>query len=127
LPTQVYETVDILVGETDVTLRPLPVKHLKKVLQQFGKYTKEVQKAVESDTANEFDPDGIKFIDNLVACTKLSLDGLGVSLDGEVDEIVDMDTMYTILEVCADINLRDTTKKLQEEAMSLVTGPLGQN
>jgi hypothetical protein len=125
LATTVYSTEDIVLSNgIEVTLRPLPVKHLKKTLAKFGEYTKAISEAVEKNEAAGFDPDGTKLIDNLLACSTLALAGLKVEVPAEeLEDVLDLETMYKILQVCADINLKDASANFQNQVQEVV----GQN
>jgi hypothetical protein len=114
--TSVTETVDVeLIDGTKITLRPLPVKALRKVFTKFGEYTSEAQaaaeKAQEDNTVPDFDPNGTVLLDNLIECaTKVTLE--------DPEDVLDIETIYKILKVGADIDLK-SAQNLQREALGL--------
>lgn len=115
MATSVYNTVDIKLADgTEVELRPLPVKHLRKVLSRFGEYTKSLADAVEAGTAEDFDSDGLKMLDTVLECSVLALSGYGVSLE-DPEEVLDIETMYKILDVGADIDLKRAEDSLKNQ------------
>jgi hypothetical protein len=126
LATSVYTTEDIVLSDgTELTLRPLPVKYLKRVLAKFGEYTKKISKAMDDGTADTFDPDGLKLIDNLTECCKIAFEAYKVEIV-DIDEVLDMETIYKVLQVGADINLKEQTANLVNQAQAAVAAA-GQN
>jgi hypothetical protein len=120
--TSVTETVDVeLIDGTKITLRPLPVKALRKVFTKFGEYTSEAQaaaeKAQEDNTVPDFDPNGTVLLDNLIECATLALEGYKVTLE-DPEDVLDIETIYKILKVGADIDLK-SAQNLQREALGL--------
>lgn len=97
MATKVYETVELelLNGET-IIVKPLNLKNLREVMKEW-------QKA--SEVKNEDD-----FLDVLIQCTSIAFRQFAPTLaesKEELEEAVDLQTMYKILEVAADIKLND--------------------
>lgn len=125
MATSVYSTEEIQLSDgTTVILRPLPVKYLRLVLKKFGEYTKGITKAIEQEKGEDFDPDGLKLIDNLLECSKIALNAFKVEI-AEPEEVLDIETIYKILYVTADINLKDAGANLQQQAVTAANNGLG--
>lgn len=97
MATQVYETVELeLLDGGVITVKPLNLKNLRLVMKEW-------QKASEAKNEDEF-------LDVLVKCTSIALKQFAPELaetTGDLEELVDLQTMYKILEVSADIKLND--------------------
>jgi hypothetical protein len=97
MATKVYETIELeLLDGTIVTVKPLNLKNLRAVMKEWSKTA-----GIENED---------EFIDILVACTKISLKQLAPSLlepEDVVEEVIDLQTMYKILEIAAEIKLND--------------------
>lgn len=94
MATKVYETIELeLQDGTVITVKPLNLKTLRLVMKEWQKIA-EIQ--------NEDD-----FLDILVKCTSIAMSHLAPEKADSVEEDIDLQTMYKILEISADIKLND--------------------
>lgn len=97
MATKIYESVDLeLLDGTEVTIKPLNIKNLREVMKVW---------ATASDATDEDE-----FLNVLLECTKIAFKQYMPSLaeDPEkLEDALDLQTMYKILEVAADIRLND--------------------
>lgn len=97
MATTVYETIDLeLLDGTNIIVKPLNLKNLRAVMKEWGK-------ASEVKSEDEF-------LDVLITCTSIAFRQFAPELSEDRDrleEAVDLQTMYKILEVAADIRLND--------------------
>jgi hypothetical protein len=97
MATTVYETIELelLNGDT-ITVKPLNLKNLRAVMKEW-------QRASEANNEDEF-------LDILIECTSIAFRQFSPELSNDkeaLEEAVDLQTMYKILEVAADIRLND--------------------
>jgi len=97
MATTVYETIELelLNGDT-IIVKPLNLKNLRAVMKEW-------QKASEATNEDEF-------LDILIECTSIAFRQFSPELSKDkeaLEEAVDLQTMYKILEVAADIRLSD--------------------
>ena len=97
MATTVYETVELelLNGET-ILVKPLNLKNLRAVMKEW-------QRAADAKNEDEF-------LDVLIDCTAIAFRQFVPELAEDkdsIEEAVDLQTMYKILEVAADIRLND--------------------
>ena len=97
MATKVYETVELeLLDGRTITVKPLNLKNLREVMKEWSK-------ASDVKTEDEF-------LDVLITCTSIAFRQFAPDLaesKTELEESVDLQTMYKILEVAADIRLND--------------------
>jgi hypothetical protein len=96
MATTLYETIELeLLDGRSIVVKPLNLKNLREVMKEW-------QKAAEA--TNEDD-----FLDILINCTAIAFKQFAPDLaeKDEIEEAVDLQTMYKILEVSADIRLND--------------------
>ncbi len=97
MATKVYESVDIeLLDGKRVTIKPLNIKLLREVMKAWSK----VQDIKDEDA----------FLDICLACTQIAFKQFDPSLAANketLEELLDIQTMYKILEIAADIKLND--------------------
>lgn len=97
MATKIYESIELeLLNGKSIVVKPLSIKNLREVMKAWNK-TAEVQ--------NEDD-----FLEVLVECTKIAMKQFAPELAEnreELEDAVDLQTMYKILEVGADIRLND--------------------
>jgi hypothetical protein len=96
MATTVYETVELeLLDGRTIIVKPLNLKNLREVMKEW-------QKASEVKTEDEF-------LDVLINCTTIAFRQFAPDLSEKenIEESVDLQTMYKILEVAADIRLND--------------------
>jgi hypothetical protein len=97
MPTKVYETVELeLLDGTTITVKPLNLKNLRELMKTWTKAS-----GVDSED---------EFIQVLIDCTKIAIKQLAPSLlepEDVVEEVIDLQTMYKILEIAAEIKLND--------------------
>lgn len=123
----VYDSVDItLQDDTQVTLVPLAIGRLRKFMKAWGEFAN-----IENED---------QAFDIYINCCGIALDkSIGdrfeKTLDSEtyitdeyrayLEEVLDMDTIYKILDVCGGLKLNDP--KLLEAAEEAARAQLGQN
>jgi hypothetical protein len=94
MATKVYETIELeLQDGTVITVKPLNLKTLRTVMKEWQRV---------SEIENEDD-----FLDVLIKCTSIAMAYLSPGKEVSVEEDLDLQTMYKILEVSADIKLND--------------------
>lgn len=94
MATKVYETIELeLQDGTVITVKPLNLKTLRTVMKEWQRV---------SEIENEDD-----FLDVLIKCTSIAMAYLSPGKEVSVEEDLDLQTMYKILEVAADIKLND--------------------
>jgi len=96
MATTVYETIELeLLDGRSIVVKPLNLKNLREVMKEWQKAT---------DATNEDE-----FLDILINCTAIAFKQFAPDLaeKDEIEEAVDLQTMYKILEVSADIRLND--------------------
>lgn len=117
MATTVYDTLEIeLQDDSTVTLRPLPIKSLKKFMNKIDELGR--------------NDDQEKFIDICLEAAIICLERQKPEFTGEkgfdaASEVLDMDTVYKILDVCGGVKLNDP--KLMEAAMEMAAKAAGQN
>lgn len=96
MATKVYETVELeLLDGRNITVKPLNLKNLREVMKEW-------QKAAEAENEDDF-------LDVLIQCTSIAFRQFAPDLatKEQLEEAVDLQTMYKVLEVAADIKLND--------------------
>jgi hypothetical protein len=99
MATQIYETVDVeLMDETVITLRPLKLSLLREFMKEFQKIGDE--KIAE---------DNIKSMDLLLSCSAIAMKQYNPELadKAKLEEVIDLPTIYKVIEVAAGIKLND--------------------
>ena len=92
MATKVYETIELELQDGSViTVKPLNLKTLRAVMKQWA----EASKAETEDD----------FLEVLIKCTSIAMTQLEPSKAETVEEDLDLQTMYKILEIAADIKL----------------------
>lgn len=96
MATKVYETVELeLLDGRNIIVKPLNLKNLREVMKEW-------QKAAEAENEDQF-------LDVLIECTSIAFRQFApdLSTKEQLEEAVDLQTMYKVLEVAADIKLND--------------------
>jgi hypothetical protein len=99
MATSVYETVDVeLMDGTSITLRPLKLSLLREFMKEFQKIGDE--KIAE---------DNIKSMDLLLNCSVIAMKQFNPELatKEQLEELIDLPTVYKVIEVAAGIKLND--------------------
>ena len=99
MATSVYDTVDVeLIDGTKVSMRPLKISLLREFMKEFQKIGDE--KIAE---------DNIKSMDLLLDCAVIAMQQYNPDLatKEKLEDIVDLPTIYKIIEVAAGIKLND--------------------
>ena len=93
MPTSVTKEKTITIGDKEITMRPLKIKYLKKFMAVFDGLQK-----VKTSSAS---------LDGLVECCVVAMEQYSPELaDSEVlEEILDMDEIYEIIEAAAGIKM----------------------
>ena len=94
MATKVYETLELeLQDGTIVTVKPLNLKNLRAVMKEW-------QNAQNVENEDEF-------LEVLIKCTGIAMSQLCPEKAESVEEDLDLQTMYKILEIAADIKLNN--------------------
>ena len=99
MATSVFEPVEIeLQDGTKITMAPLKITLLREFMKEF-------QKISDPKIAE----DNIKSMDLLVSCAAIAMRQYNVELSDPVkfEQIIDLPTVYKIIEVAAGIKLND--------------------
>ena len=95
--TKIYEAIELeLLDGKQIVVKPLSIKYLRDVMKQWAK-----AQEVDSEDA---------FLEVLVECTQIAMKQYAPELADDKEALetsVDLQTMYKILEVGADIKLND--------------------
>ncbi len=104
MATKVYETIELELQDGSViTVKPLNLKTLRAVMKQWS----EASKAETEDD----------FLEVLIKCASIAMTQLAPDKSETVEEDLDLQTMYKILEIAADIRLN--SPNLQATAQGL--------
>jgi len=96
MATKIYESLEIeLQDGTPITIKPLNLKTLREVMKKW----KEIETKENEDD----------FLEVLIECTSIAMKQFAPELSDidKLEEVLDLQTMYKILEVAADIKLND--------------------
>lgn len=97
MATKVYESVELeLLDGTIVNIKPLNLKNLRELMKEW-------QKAQEAKDEDDF-------LNTLINCTQIAFKQYNTELAEDRDALenaLDIQTMYKILEVAAEIKLND--------------------
>jgi len=103
MATKVYETIELeLLDGRTITVKPLNLKNLRAVMKEW-------QKASEVENEDEF-------LDVLIKCTTITMTQLDPTLEDDVEEVMDLQTMYKVLEIAADIRLNGPNQMAAAQA-----------
>lgn len=103
MATKVYETIELeLLDGRTITVKPLNLKNLRAVMKEW-------QKASEVENEDEF-------LDVLIKCTTITMTQLDPTLEDDVEDVMDLQTMYKILEIAADIRLNGPNQMAAAQA-----------
>jgi len=92
MATKVYETIELeLLDGRTVTVKPLNLKNLRLVMKEW-------QGAQNAENEDDF-------LDVLIKCTSIAMKQLDPEIADSIDEVMDLQTMYKVLEIAADIRL----------------------
>lgn len=105
MATTVYEILDLeLQDGTEVQVRPLDLKRLRKVMSVI----EDMNKSAEEEGDSVTDQDDVSMLSFLISATKICLEKQAPELvkdDDKFDEALDLPTMWKILEVAAGISM----------------------
>jgi hypothetical protein len=103
--TQVYEPIEIqLLDGSSITIKPISIKNLRVLMKSWSK-------AADVKTEDEF-------IDVLLECSEIAMKQFDPSLTKEkLEEVLDLQTMYKVLEVAADLKLNDPNLLAEAQAV----------
>jgi len=96
MATKIYESIEMeLQDGTIITVKPLNLKNLRQVMTKW--------REVETKTTED------DFLDLLLDCTAIAMKQFApeISEKEKLEEALDLQSMYKILEVAADIKLND--------------------
>jgi len=110
LATAVYEVLEVLLQDgTEVTVRPLDLKRLRKVMVVIDNMNKDSAAATELES-----------LEYLIEATKISLEKQLPELvvdDEKFEDALDLPTMWKILEITAGLSLGNNPNLLGEAAL----------
>lgn len=101
MATTVYDVVEIQLSDgTNITLKPLPIKKLKKFM--------DIIKEMDTEDAANADEDAAMdvFIRAAMVCLEASNSPLAADKD-KFEDTIEVPTMMKILEVCGGLKLND--------------------
>jgi len=124
LATTVYDVLDLeLQDGTEVKVRPLDLKRLRKVMkiiEDMNKAAEEAFNAGEAETNSVVSDDDSDNLEFLIRAAKVCLEKQAPELvkdDEKFEEALDLPTLWKILEVSAGISMGNPN--LQREAAAL--------
>ena len=107
MATKIYESIELeLLDGKVIEVKPLSIKNLREVMKAWSK---------TSDMKGEDD-----FLDILVECVQIAMKQFAPDLSQDrelLEDSVDLQTMYKILEVGADIKLNDPNQLQAAQAL----------
>jgi hypothetical protein len=111
LATTVYEQVDIALQDgTTVTLKPLAIGRLRRFMKAWERF-KEVTEDNDISLDVFIECSAIALEAELSEVVENRFDGKTKSITEEyreyLEEVLDMDTIYKIMEICAGLKLND--------------------
>ena len=99
MATSVYEVVEVeLMDGSKISMRPLKISLLRDFMKEF-------QKIGDEDIAE----DNIKSMDLLLDCAVIAMKQYnpGLASKEQMEEVIDLPTVYKIIEVASGIKLND--------------------
>lgn len=101
MSTNIYEVEEVtLIDGTKITLRPLKISLLRSFIKKF-------------EAVSEVATDNEKSIDALLECVKIAMQQYSPELsDKDLEELLDLPTVYKIVEVASGIKLSDVSNIL---------------
>lgn len=99
MASKVYEVVEVeLIDGTTVKMRPLKISLLRSFMEEFQKIGEE-----------EIAEDNVKSMDVLMNCAVIAMKQYNEELSDKekLEEVVDLPTVYKIIEVASGIKLND--------------------
>jgi len=99
MATSVYEVVEVeLLDGTSITLKPLKISLLREFMKEFEKISDE-----------KISSDNIKSMDLLLTCASIAMKQYNSDLaeKEKLEEVIDLPTIYKVVEVAAGIKLND--------------------
>lgn len=113
MATRVYTTEEVeLQDGTEVTLRPLPIKQLRKFMTELSDLG-------DAETEDES-------LDQLLGLAVTCLEkNVAVAGRDDLEDVLDLPTIYKVIEVCGGVKLNDP--KLLELATQMVQETGGKN
>ena len=114
MASQVFKTETItLMSGREIELKPLNIKGVRKFQEKLKEYNTALQEASKSGDIQED-----QFLDNFIEMTQVCISRLAPDLAESkelIEEELDIDSIFKILEVCAGMNFNDPN--LQTAAM----------
>jgi len=99
MATSVYEIVEVeLMDGSTISMRPLKISLLREFMKEFQKIGDE-----------KISEDNIKSMDLLLACATIAMKQYNpdIATKEQMEDIVDLPTVYKIIEIAAGIKLND--------------------
>lgn len=119
MATTVYEVLDLeLQDGTEVSVKPLDLKRLRRVMKMWDLVTNPAPAVKEGDKAPEPEEfEGVSssssILDFLAAASKVCLEKEAPKLvadDDKFEEALDLPTMWKLMNVCAGITVADPNR-----------------
>ena len=121
LATTVYEILDLeLQDGTEVKIRPLDLKRLRKVMAIIEEMNAPKSEEEDKEAKSMTDQDDMSMLSFLIAATKICIEKQAPELvadEDKFDEALDLPTMWKILEIAAGISMGNPN--LQREVTGL--------
>lgn len=105
MPTKIYESATIrLIDGTSIYITPLKIKYLREFMDAF----EFVKTAADDDQAVFF----------LSECARIAMKQFypAINTIAELEDSLDMDTVYTLLDIAAGIKIKNPDKQVKEQA-----------
>jgi hypothetical protein len=99
MATTVYEVVEVeLLDGTSISMKPLSITRLREFMKEFQKISDE-----------KIASDNIKSMDLLLSCAAIAMKQYNNELaeKEKLEEVIDLPTIYKVIEVAAGIKLND--------------------
>lgn len=119
MATTVYEVLDLeLQDGTEVKIKPLDLKRLRRVMKMWDLVTSPTPEVKEGEKAPEkVEIEGVtsdtSILDFLAAASKICLEKEAPKLvadDDKFEEALDLPTMWKLMNVCAGITVQDPNR-----------------
>jgi hypothetical protein len=110
MATNVYDTVTLeLQDGTELELRPLPIKQMKKFMKELSNLGNAPEPAEGEEEKTGID----QIVDLTIICLEKNKGAKDIE---DYEDVLDLPTAYKIIEICTGVNLADP--KLMEAAMT---------
>lgn len=114
MATEVYTSEDIVLQDgTELTLKPLPIRQLKKFMKQLGSLpaTKTEEESID------------QLVELAWTCLEKNKALVDRKIEDDLEDALDVPTLYKIIDVCGGVKLNDP--KLMELAATMMEAETG--